>query len=114
MMVFSPLNEEAFDVVQVELGYCKLFKHIIQDFVTRRDIVQIINSGNLPVQATVVAVAQVAPPTFTGAATGTATGTVIPVYNGAVPHPSSSSMIQEKEAIRRAGGVAIEGLTSLG
>ena len=111
MLALSPLNEQMFDRVQVELTYYKLFSWILDDFPTRRDLEQALSPSNLPVNTNVVTAVQVAPPTFTGAGLGTGTGTVTPVYIGTYATPQSKAMISEKEAKRRAGGATISTLT---
>ena len=53
MMVFPEFNQELYDVVQVEVGYCKMFSHILEDFPTREDVKKMMETSNLPVQTTV-------------------------------------------------------------
>jgi hypothetical protein len=117
MMVMSPLNEETFDIVQVQLGYCKLFQHILKDFVTRADMIQILAPGNIPVMSNaIIPVAGSAGPapviaTATGPVNGVNTKVI---YDGSVPAPASTAMISEKESIRRSGGTSIKAMQNLG
>lgn len=112
-MVFTPLNEESFDKAQVEMGYCKMFKHIVEDFVTRKDCAMIMNPSNLQAQVTVfVPVTGVAGPVaVAGTAQGTSNGIVKANYKGEIPSADSNAMIAEKETKRRAGGAAVAAAT---
>lgn len=110
MMVFTPLNEEVFDKSQVEMGYCKMFKHILEDFVTRKDAVEMMKSNNLPTntKVSVPVSGQAGAMRVNGTAEGNASGVVIPVYNGEKPTAASTAMQFEKEMRRRAGGLAMK------
>jgi hypothetical protein len=97
MLAMSPLNMELFDRVQTEMTYCKIFKHMVEDYVTRADMKMILMSGNLQVQA--------------GPASGIVTSAV---YNGSYPQAESIAMKAEKEAIRTGKQKTIESATKLG
>lgn len=107
-MVLAPLDQRVYEKAQVEIGYCKLFPHILEDFVTRKDMAQIIRSDNLPTSTNVIVPINGLAGTIpvTGTANGPAQGTVQPVYNGSIPSPASVAMKVEKEAIKNAGGTA--------
>ena len=53
MMMINQLNQEAFDIASKKLGYLKLFDHIFKDFVTRRDMLDMLVPNNLFVQVVV-------------------------------------------------------------
>ena len=110
MMTFTPLDEEAYESAQVEIGYCKLFPLILRDFITRRDMEQILIPSNLPVNTTVNTIVAATAPTgpVTGTGIGKGSGATTPVYNGNVPSAGSKILEGEKLAIKEAGGTAIE------
>lgn len=110
MMIFNPLNQEVYDKVQVELGYCKLFPHILKDFITRVDMAQILSPNNLPVgtQVSTLIIGTAGPTPVTGTGQGKGTGLVTPVYNGSTPSPGSEALKTAKEAARKAGGTTIK------
>lgn len=104
MMVFSQLDDAMFDTVQTEIGYCKLFPHILKDFVTRLDCKEIMKSTNLPVTTSVTTA--VVTTTDTGTGKGQGSGQTTPIYTGSTPSPASKVLEQEKEVIKNAGGSA--------
>jgi len=116
MMVFSPLDEAAYDEVQVQIGYCKLFPLILEDFITRKDAARMMKANNLPFTSTVTtnpgqAVATAGSPTAqTGATvspgTGTGVGQVSPIYDGSFKTSEDIILAKQKEAIKDAGGKA--------
>jgi hypothetical protein len=107
MMVLSPINQELYDKVQVEIGYAKLFKHILEDFITRKDMMQILIPSNIPVTTNVnTFVAGTAGPyPVVGKGTGSGSGVANAAYKGETPSPGSIAMKTEKEAIVKAGGI---------
>lgn len=100
MMVFSKLNIDAFDKVAIKVAYCKMFNHIVQDFVTRQDLSFALKASNLIVNTAV----QVAVP----AGTGTGTGVVSAIYDGSVQAPTTAQLIIRRKADLEAGGAAID------
>ena len=118
MMVFPEFNQELYDVVQVEVGYCKMFSHILEDFPTREDVKKMMDTSNLPVQTTVsttvnTVLAGTAGPapisgTGVGAGNGTGSGRTLPIYKCEIPSPASRALEQQKEAIAAAGGTAAQ------
>ena len=50
MMVINPLNEELFDKMATEITYLKLFEHILNDFVSRPDMSDLLKPNNMVVQ----------------------------------------------------------------
>lgn len=110
-MVFNPINMELYDKVQVEMGYCKLFPHIVQDFVTRKDMLQILAPTNLPVNTGVntIVAGQAGQYTVVATGTGSGTGTVSPVYKGSTLSPASTALQKQKEVALKAGGTIIKG-----
>ena len=111
MMVFNPINQELYDKVQVEIGYCKLFPHILKDFITRADMLQILAPNNLPVntQVSTILAGAAGPYPLAGTGQGKGSGLVTPGYNGANPSSGSQALKKQKEAIRKAGGTIIKG-----
>lgn len=110
MMIFTPIDEEAYESAQVEIGYCKLFPLLSKDFITRKDMVQIMAPSNLPVNTTVNTILAASGPTgpVTGTGFGKGTGSIIASYNGSYPSPGTKALEAEKLAIKEAGGQAIE------
>lgn len=116
MMVLSPLDEELYESKAVEISYYKLFPYIMDDFLTRKDCEQMMKSTNLPVTTTVSTIVntavQVAVPAGTGtgvgAGNGEGAGQTTPVYIGTTPLGGSRILAKEKEALKEAGGVAIQ------
>ena len=109
MMVFSAINDEVFDKAQVIIGYCKLFPHIMRDFLTRSDCQEMMKSTNLPVSTTVQTVLAGGTPTggpVTGTGQGKGSGTTTPRYVGQVPLAGSELLAKQKEAQKDAGGAA--------
>jgi hypothetical protein len=114
MMVFSPIDEAAFDKAQVQIGYCKLFKHILEDFITRKDAAKMMTASNLPFTSTVkTSPGQAVTTTGSAAAQagftsapgeGSGIGQVTPVYDGSYKLPEDKILEREKEAIKNAGG----------
>jgi len=55
MFNFAPLNEESFELAAVKLTYLKLFELLFEDFVTRKDLSDMLKPNNLVVQVAVPA-----------------------------------------------------------
>ena len=114
MMVMSPIDDSLYEEAQVEIGYCKLFPKILEDFITRKDAEKMMEASNLPFTSTVTTnPGQAVATTGTAAAqtgvtaapgTGTGLGQVSPIYNGSFKTPASEILAAEKEAIKDAGG----------
>ena len=108
MFALSPLNEELFDELQVRIGYCKMFPHIVEDFVTRKDAAVMMVPSNLPVNTTVNTgvVGTLTPPTtVAGTGVGKGSGATTPAYKGDTLLPADELLKQEKQAIVNAGGI---------
>lgn len=101
MMVFDGLDATAYDLAATKVTYSKLFKYMMKDFITRKDMSAILQIGNIFVNTQV----QVAIP----AGTGTGFGVINAKYNGSVPSPQSSQLALQRERDRAAGGAAIDG-----
>lgn len=112
MMVFSPIDDASYDTAATQITYCKLFKHIIEDFVTRKDAAEMMKTNNLPVSTTVKVnpgqAVSAPPPTGAGSTTspgsGSGSGNVQPTYDGSYKLPADEALIKEKQAIKDAGG----------
>jgi hypothetical protein len=124
MMVLSAIDDEAYEVAQVEISYCKLFPQLIEDFITRKDAAEMMKASNLPFTSTVSTnpgqAVQVAVPAGSGTTvspgTGSGTGQVSPVYNGSSQTTATKLLAKQKEAIKDAGGQATKAVvdTALG
>lgn len=108
MMIFNPLDEEVYEEAQVEIGYCKLFPHLLKDFITRKDMEQIMRPANLPCTTTVntVVSGSAGPVPVAGTGLGQGRGQTSPGYIGQTPSAGSKILEQQKEAIKNAGGTA--------
>ena len=116
MMTFSPLNDVTYETAQKEIGYGKLFPYILEDFVTRKDMMNIMRPDNLPVNTTLAvtpgqAVTGTAAAGAVAAATvspgsGTGSGVVTPVYIGEQPSPASAPLTAKEKAVVDGGGRA--------
>jgi hypothetical protein len=114
MMALSKLDMEAFDKVQVELGYLKLFDLIIADFITRKDAKQMMSTSNLPFTSNVVVsagqlvVTAGSPTAQSGSTTspgqGAGRGNVTPLYDGTFLLPEDELLKEEKRLLKEAGG----------
>jgi hypothetical protein len=102
MMTFSKLDLNAYDLAATKISYCKLFRHIMKDFVTRKDLQQVFTPSNIIVTTAV----QVAVPAGTGTGTGFVTKAI---YDGSVPGPASAALALQRERDKAAGGAAIDG-----
>jgi hypothetical protein len=121
MMVMDGIDLEAYDTYQVEIGYYKLFPHIMKDFVTRKDAKQMMTPNNLIVNTDIAvtpgqAVSTTGSPTAQAGSTvspgkGTGLGKVNPIYNGGFPHAESQTLKAEIKLKKEAGGVAVTSLT---
>lgn len=49
MFAFAPLNEELFNIVATRVTYLKLFEHLFEDFVTRKDMDDLLKPQNIKV-----------------------------------------------------------------
>jgi hypothetical protein len=126
MMVFSQIDESLYEEAQVQIGYCKLFPHMVKDFITRKDAAKMMEPSNLPFTSTVtVGPGQVVATTGTSAAqagstttpgSGKGIGQVSPIYNGSFKIPADEILAKEKEVIKNAGGRATKAVldTALG
>lgn len=116
MMILTPLDDQIYEVAQKEIGYAKLFPYILEDFISRKDAKEMMNSSNLPVSTMVstqvnTILAGAAGPypllgTGIGSGNGSGNGQALPIYNGSFPTPASKAMEIQKEAIVNAGGNA--------
>ena len=114
MMVFSPINEEVYDVSATQVTYCKIFPHMLEDFITRHDAKKMMDPKNLPFNSDVVTNAgqavSVAVPAGTGSTVspgkGKGSGRVTPVYDGTYTLPEDEALKREKKALEDAGGQA--------
>lgn len=108
MMVFSPINDQAYDEAATQITYCKLFPLMVEDFLTRLDSKEMMMSTNLIVQVDPgQAVTTTGGPTAqSGSTVSPAQGRVNPTYLGDYKKPGTMSLIEEKKAIEEAGGKA--------
>lgn len=108
MMVFSPIDEQAYDEAATQITYCKLFPYIAEDFLTRLDSKEMMLSTNLIVQVDPgQAVSTAGGPTAqSGSTVSPAQGRVNPTYLGDYKKPATISLGEEKKAIEEAGGQA--------
>jgi len=116
MMIFNPIDDQVYDESATLIIYCKLFKHILDDFITRDDAIEMMKSSNLPVNTNVVVNAgqgvSVAVLAGTGSTVspgkGTGTGNAQPIYDGRNKLPADEAKAKEKDAIKDAGGQATD------
>jgi len=107
MMIFSPLDLALYDEVQVLIGYCKLFPHILEDFITREDAKEMMKASNLSVVTsvdTVVAASLTGVTSVVGKGTGKGSGQVIVPYKGQSPLAGSQILAKQKVTIKESGG----------
>lgn len=112
MFVFSALNDQAYDEAATLITYCKIFPHIVKDFVTRIDTKEMMKSSNLPVSTDVTVQPgislSVAAITFKGATEsvgkGKGSGNTNPAYDGSTLLPGDESLKKQKESIKNSGG----------
>lgn len=114
MLVFTQINDSVYDDAATMITYCKLFPHILKDFVTRVDAKEMMSPSNLPVSTNVTVnpgiSLSVAANSFKGATEssgkGNGTGKTSPVYDGSTTLPGDEVLAKQKEAIKDAGGAA--------
>lgn len=122
MMVFSPINEEQYDLAAGTIIYGKLFPKILEDFLCREDAKMMMKASNLPVSTTVntlvnTVLAGTAGPvplsgTGVGKGTGAGTGQTSPAYDGGVPSPGAKILEQRRRLEKELGVTLTEGLVS--
>jgi hypothetical protein len=102
MLTFTPLNQKVYLEAATKMTYFRLFPLIMEDFVTRADMKELLIASNL------IVTGQVGPAPITG-------GVCQPIQNGSSPGAGSQLLKQSKEAKKQAGGAAInEALGELG
>src|SRR4030066_426932 len=106
MMVMSPIDMNAYDIAATKITYCKLFPHIMEDFLTRVDCKEMMASSNLPVNTNVTTAVAVNIAAATGSGKGVGSGQCSPVYTGDIPKGGSQSLAQQRKAEKEAGGKA--------
>jgi hypothetical protein len=108
MMVFSAINDQAYDEAATQITYCKLFPLMIEDFLTRLDSKEMMRATNLIVSTDAgQAVSTTGSPTAqAGATVSPGQGRVNVVYAGDYKKPGTLSLAEEKKAIKEAGGQA--------
>lgn len=106
MMVFSPINEQAYDQAATQITYCKLFPLMTEDFLTRLDAKQMMLASNLIVQtdAGQAVTTSGSPFSQTGTTVSPGQGRVNATYLGDYKKSGTISLEQEKKAIKEAGG----------
>lgn len=108
MMILSPIDDQVYEAAQKEIGYAKLFPYILADFVTRKDVAQMMQPTNLPVNTNVntVLAGTAGPTPLTGTGIGKGTGVTSAVYTCQNPAPASVALKAVKESIVSSGGIA--------
>jgi hypothetical protein len=114
MMTFSPIDDQSYDVAATQIAYCKMFPHMVEDFITREDAKEMMKMSNLPVTTEVQVnpgqAVSVVVPAGTGSTTspgkGKGDGNVKANYDGGVKIAADEALIKEKQAIKDAGGTA--------
>jgi hypothetical protein len=106
MMVFSPINDQAYDEAAIQITYCKLFPLLTEDFLTRLDSKEMMLASNLIVQTDAgQAVSTTGSPVAqSGSTTSPGQGRVNATYLGDYKKPGTLGLEQEKKAIKEAGG----------
>lgn len=115
MLAFSSLDEDAYESSAQVIIYGKLIDKIMEDFISREDMKEIMKSSNLPVSTRVntAVTGTLTPPTaVAGTGIGAGTGNVSPIYIGSFASPGSQLVKQKRIAEKEAGGAAVEGITS--
>jgi hypothetical protein len=108
MAPLAELDEAAYEVAQVQIGYCKLFPLIMEDFLTREDAKIMMGASNLSVSSIVNTAVQVVIPAGSGTGVGGFNTTVQATYKGGMPQAPSHALAEEKRAIKNAGGTSIQ------
>jgi hypothetical protein len=108
MMTFTPLNDQAYEVAQVQIGYCKLFPLIMEDFLTRKDAIEMMKPSNLPTHTNPgqAVTTTGGPAAQSGSTVAPGQGKVLTKYNGSFPRSASRLLAKQKEAIKEGGGKA--------
>jgi len=110
-MAITPVDLNAYDIAATKIAYCKLFDHIMADFLTRKDCIEMMNPSNLPVNTNVTTAVQVNIVSGTGTGQGVGKGQCTPTYLGETPKGGSQALSQQRKAEKEAGGKAVtEGL----
>jgi hypothetical protein len=120
MMVFSEIDLSQIDESDGVIIYGKLFSKILEDFITREDAKQMMQTSNLPVTTSVDTLVntavQVVPASGTGTGigkgTGTGKGNTSPIYNGSQPSAGSRLLEQRRKAEKERGYVEIKAQTA--
>lgn len=118
MMQFSSLDEDKYETLAKRMTYLKIFKFILEDFVSREDAKIMMKPTNLPVTTTVKTIVNTAVTVPTGAGTGTGagngsgSGTAQPSYVGDTKTPGSVTLEQQHKTELESGGASVEGFTS--
>jgi hypothetical protein len=119
MMVFSEIDLSQIDESDGVIIYGKLFPKILEDFITREDAKQMMQSSNLPVTTSVDTLVETGVqigPSGTGIGTGKGTGAgkgqTSPLYNGSQPSAGSRLLEQRRKAEKERGYVEVEAQTA--
>lgn len=80
----------------------------MEDFLTRRDCMEMMATSNLSVSTTVSTAVQVVVPAGTGTGVGTGKGNCTPVYIGDAPRGGSQALAQQRKAEKESGGAATQ------
>jgi hypothetical protein len=93
MLTFSPLDPKVYLEAATNMTYYRLFPLMMEDFITRADMQELLIATNLIVNGTAGPFPVVA--------------TVQPIQNGSAPGIGSQGLKASKEAKKQAGGAAI-------
>lgn len=109
-MVFSKIDESAYDEAQVVISYCKLFPFIVEDFLSRLDCNQMMIPTNLIAQVDAGQLVATAgsPTAQTGSTVSPGQGRVNPLYRGDFQKSGTKALAKQKKALKEAGGIATQ------
>jgi hypothetical protein len=93
MLVFTPLDPKVYLEAATNMTYYRLFPLILEDFVTRADMKELLVATNLIVSGMAGSIP--------------VSGTVQPIQNGSTPGAGSQALKGAKEAKKQGGGAAI-------
>lgn len=95
MLVFTPLDPKVYLQAATNMTYYRLFPLLMEDFVTRADMKQLMMPTNLLIASAMAGPVPV-------------TGTVQPIFTGDMPLPGSYTLLAQIELKKQSGGVAID------
>ena len=122
-MVIVPMDQVMYEEFMMEVSYAKLLPFIMEDFISRADAKQMMNSSNLAVKTTVAVnpgqiVATTGTPVAQSGSTtspgkGDGIGKVTAAYTGSSKLPADQALLKKAEATIISGSAGTDALVKV-